>query len=544
MITKHFRLVSLFVILTLILCLAACGGSAETVSNTSSTVSDTASADAGSSSLSSDASSGGTESDTSSLTESDTSSAASAGKTSSAGGGSTIQPTSGPATQYFSPYETYPTPSSVTVTAPAGAPQYSTGSQGGSYLNVGTQYVCEVVNWEAETFNGRTTDDANVPTSTPLPVGTVDYCSGVITTNGKATSHSEYRNYSTLRCGKRIYHESLNKQRSRIYTTAEYGALPETNNVRIASGHNDGRYTVVTLNVDWKAPFQVLLAPQSYASESLSSRNFTVSSVTYQYVDITFCYAAKDSTADIGNLNLSGTIFSRAEWRKNTADYTLRLYLSKTGGFYGWIAEYNSAGQLVFRFLNPARISGDRLDGVRVFLDVGHGGNDSGASAYYNGKQFNESDLNLYLARQLRTKLQALGATVIMSRDSNEGCSAIQSMQKVIDAKPDLAICIHHDDTDGSSATNGFGAYHYNAISSVATKKILAAVQNAGLYNNTTLRWHYYYCARVSACPVILTENGFMSNAGDLAKITNDVFNEQRAAAMAQGVLDYFKSIQ
>jgi len=44
----------------------------------------------------------------------------------------------------------------------------------------------------------------------------------------------------------------------------------------------------------------------------------------------------------------------------------------------------------------------------------------------------------------------------------------------------------------------------------------------------------------VSDCPVILAENGFMSNSTELANMKNDAFNKKCAVAMTKGVVEYF----
>ena len=48
---------------------------------------------------------------------------------------------------------------------------------------------------------------------------------------------------------------------------------------------------------------------------------------------------------------------------------------------------------------------------------------------------------------------------------------------------------------------------------------------------------------RQTVCPVLLTENGFMSNAEDLAAMIDPITVQNKAAAIAQGVADYFLDI-
>ena len=45
-------------------------------------------------------------------------------------------------------------------------------------------------------------------------------------------------------------------------------------------------------------------------------------------------------------------------------------------------------------------------------------------------------------------------------------------------------------------------------------------------------------------CPVVLTENGFLTNAHDYNTTIEPTAIEQKAQALTDGVVDYFRSIQ
>ncbi len=49
---------------------------------------------------------------------------------------------------------------------------------------------------------------------------------------------------------------------------------------------------------------------------------------------------------------------------------------------------------------------------------------------------------------------------------------------------------------------------------------------------------------RTTNCPVVLTENGFISNSYDYGNIISDAANVQKAKAITRGIVDYFLSTQ
>lgn len=415
---------------------------------------------------------------------------------------------------------------------------------GERYVNVGSGKIAEIIAYEAESFDPGETNDQSKPTNNYLPKGTVDYA---------AQEYIYYKGttkYAVLRCGKQVYTEKTDIPTQAKYAVIkEYaGTLPDHNEIGISSFENGTQHTVLTLNTMWKAPFFLDILPQKYTNPS--KRDFTISQPTYNYIDITFCYA----TVFEGEISVpdDNPLFKSAKIIKNQSDYTLRLELKKQGAFYGWDANYNSQGQLVFEFLNPAKVTpadnayGVDLTGVEIFIDVGHGGIDPGAVRKISGKvikDHTEAIENLALAKKLKTELESIGATVRMNRTSDTTSSNTDKIKLLKQYKPDYCIAIHHNSST-SSSSNGFEAGHYYPFASNATKYIWQSTYNTGIYKKHKLYWHYYYMARCSYCPVVLTENGFISSSFDYANIINQDISLKKAKALAKGVADYFLSIK
>ncbi len=403
-------------------------------------------------------------------------------------------------------------------------------------------FVGEIVAFSAETFSGDTRDDDSRPTNNYLPAGTVDYVVG----------HTYYgeKEYLNLRCGRRVYvskEDDLTGDPIPVVKTYA-GTLPATNRVTVAEVDCTRRETVLTLNTAWKAPFLLDLLPQEYKNPE--KQEYSIESATCEYVEITFCYAEAVS----GRLSFPADhpVFSRAQVLKRGTDYVLRLYLKKAGNFYGWDAAYNEQGQLEFHFLHPAQVTpasnayGADLTGVSILIDVGHGGQRIGAEGL--DKNHPESERNLYLAKFLQAELKKLGATVVLNRTDDTALSSDQRCRQLKALRPDLCIAIHHDGST-SSRTNGFGGLYSTIFSKEPARYIYEATLATGLYdalegNRNRLEWHYYFMARMTACPVVLTENGFMTSPTDHVGILSETANRQKARAIAQGVADYFLSIR
>lgn len=397
----------------------------------------------------------------------------------------------------------------------------------------GTQVV-EIVAEQAETFNGDTADDVSRPTNSYLPKGTLDYKIG-----SKVYDAGSGNTYYKLRCGKRVYLDKKNAPDvNRVTVSKMYvGELPEYNTISLASNEISGKHTVLTFDTAWRAPFAVTIAPQSYTNPA--QKDYTISSATYSYIDIKFFYT-KGLDGDY-TIPADNPIFSRSEIYSAEDGFVLRLHLKKVGAFYGWHADYNAAGQLVFSFLNPVKLrAAGNLTGAKILIDAGHGGRDPGAES--TNKTTFEAERNLSLAYKLKAQLEALGATVVMTRTDNYAVSADERCSILRREAPDLCISIHHDANDKSTAHGG-GIYYFDAFSEAAAGAVMRHTEAAQFYRRHVYGFHYFYMCRVTACPVVLTENGFITNPDDFAGIKSDAVNEQKAAAMVRGIVEYFNSI-
>lgn len=399
-------------------------------------------------------------------------------------------------------------------------------------------YVAEIVAFTAETFSGNTTDDYSNPTNNYLPQGTVDYCE-----SGLVYDSSSNNKYIKLRCGRRVYVDKItDDKKDRTTVTSRYkGTLPDHNEISVDSLNQKGRHTVITLNTMWKAPFLLDIKPQSYNNPA--KQDFIISSATFEYVEIKFCY----TTVFNGSINIpkSNPVFKSAEIFQSGDSYVLRLYLKNKGKFYGWDAYYNSKGQLCIEFLNPVNTKllnnayGVDLTGAKILVDAGHGGFDPGA-VRGNTK---EAERNLSLAKKIKSELESIGATVIMTRTGDYTVTSDERRQIMKNQRPDFCVAVHHNAANSSNAC-GYEGYYVNAFSRDASKMIYDRTMQTGLYSKSKFMWHYFFLSRITSCPSVLTENGYFTNNGDYNNILSEAQNLVKAKAIVRGIADYFISIQ
>lgn len=173
---------------------------------------------------------------------------------------------------------------------------------------------------------------------------------------------------------------------------------------------------------------------------------------------------------------------------------------------------------------------------AKVFLGVGHGGNDPGAAKYLV-----EKDVNLVMALACRDYLERNGVKVLMSRTKDENDPLTEEIKECNAFNPDLAVDIHNNAGGG----DGFEAYyHFKGGSSKALalnieEEVKAIGQNSrGCKTKVNASGRDYFgFIRQTNCPAVIVEGVFVDNATDV-QIANTT-EKQRAFgyAYARGIL-------
>ncbi len=384
----------------------------------------------------------------------------------------------------------------------------------------------------AETLPDTTTNDVSVPYFTPLPEGTVDYVTGTLSYSGI--------NYYVLASGRRVYKSDVE------YLASGYN-MP-ANEIRTVGVRKTSSSTDITFTTRWKVPFNVREKPQSFY-EQTAGRPYSVSSFTAEYVDIVFYHTTKTDAAPQFNSN----VIKKAEWINNGTNQTLRLYLNKKGGFYGIKYYYNSNGTLTFSI--KERHSGS-VAGKVIMLDAGHGGNDPGAigTVVVGSKNVYEATINLALANKIKAKLEALGATVIMTRTSATQSLSLEARVAACRSKnPDIFVAVHCDASE-SQSPSGTTAYYYKSYSyplaDCMNKGIVNAYKNTVYAQNSVMAskvdkksaFKGFKVTRVEECPAVLIEFGYVTNVVECKALTIDENQNALAQGAVDGIVNYFRN--
>lgn len=411
-------------------------------------------------------------------------------------------------------------------------------SQGGTILKTGRVVI--VTSDYAETFTGTTSDDYSRPTNAYLPKGTTDVV--VKAVYGPAS-------YYLLGSGRRVYQSDVKEY-------VPNGRL-SANSIDKADVQIIKSHTMISFETDWRIPYNVRLLPQSYQKDTTSSQpDYAVNSTgqTTEYVDITFSY----TTQVCGVPDISDSpLFSKAEWIKGADNtHVLRLHLKNKSQFYGYSVVWDNDGVLHFSFKHPTSAAGNtasqKLKGIKIVIDPGHGGNSVGTA----GGNVAEKTLTLKYGLMLRDKLQALGATVVMTRTTDINpdltvpgeSSMVHRVNYARNNKTDLFISIHMN--GAASSASGCTLHYFNEYSYAPSRLVYDAMREVeksyDIGNRSpsgAVGWDPFYVTRFSDAPSMLIECGFMTNTKNLELLINPTYQQKMVQAMTDGIVQYFSGL-
>ncbi len=174
---------------------------------------------------------------------------------------------------------------------------------------------------------------------------------------------------------------------------------------------------------------------------------------------------------------------------------------------------------------------------VKLFIDPGHGGTDPGAVG--NGLQ--EKNLTLQIATRIKDilTLEYDNASIMMSRTGDQTVSLSERTNAANAWGADFYLSVHINAGGGT----GYEDYVYPGVGAPTTtyqNNIHAEVMNLVDFYDRGKKQANFHVLRETSMPALLTENGFIDNANDAAKLKSATFIENLARGHVNGIVKSF----
>lgn len=179
---------------------------------------------------------------------------------------------------------------------------------------------------------------------------------------------------------------------------------------------------------------------------------------------------------------------------------------------------------------------------VKIYLDAGHGGQDSGAT----GNGIYEKNIVLDLAKRIEKILETnyKDVQVMQTRTTDVYLSLLERTNKANKWGADVFISLHNNSATSASA-KGFESFIYNdsvspdtvALQNVMHQEIMKQI--SGVTDRGKKRANFHVL-RETNMKAILTENLFISNSSDSALLKQSAFLNKLAQGHVNGLEKFF----
>ncbi|RKD92201.1 N-acetylmuramoyl-L-alanine amidase [Mangrovibacterium diazotrophicum] len=178
------------------------------------------------------------------------------------------------------------------------------------------------------------------------------------------------------------------------------------------------------------------------------------------------------------------------------------------------------------------------LKHLKIAIDAGHGGSNTGAVGVYTRVQ--EKDCNLQVAKQLEKYLKRRGANVFMTRNGDEELSMTDRTLMLREQNPDLLISIHHNSSSNRSVSGVSTYYRYIGFKPLSVT-ILNRMLELGLDEFGNVGNFNFALSGPTEYPNCLVEVAFLSNETDEKQVIDPHFQKKTAKKIRKGIIDWLK---
>jgi len=217
---------------------------------------------------------------------------------------------------------------------------------------------------------------------------------------------------------------------------------------------------------------------------------------------------------------------------------TMNIPVQKLMGYEGVFQD----DKFVLKARRPLAIDCNRpLKNIKVAVDAGHGGNESGAIGCCGDR---EKDINLAIAKQLQAELDKRGAKVVMTREQDIDVSLSDRVNFAKDTGADLLLSIHANalpDGADPNKNKGTSVYYYHNQAKPLADSILDSMTTELCTQNDKVRQGSLALVRPTNAVSVLIEVAYMINPDDYALLTDKCFQANCAKAIADGVENYLR---
>lgn len=224
-------------------------------------------------------------------------------------------------------------------------------------------------------------------------------------------------------------------------------------------------------------------------------------------------------------------------YHEQIEDDVFRIIIElKHAQHWGYSIYYKDKRLIIKVKRQPADFS---LDKMKIAVDAGHGGDNSGASGVKTG--ILEKKYTLLIAKELEKALREKEARVFMTRTTDTDIGMTERTLMIKKEEPDFMVSIHLNSSVKDSV-KGVSTYYRHIGFRPMTQYILESLLNLGMDNFGNIGSFNFALSGPTDYPNCLVEVAFLSNKEDEQLILDPEFHKAVARQIVEGIKEWLKS--
>lgn len=267
-----------------------------------------------------------------------------------------------------------------------------------------------------------------------------------------------------------------------------------------------------------------------YQDQANIPQTLTAPKTLVTKLDSTPLYQTTDATGATITTVSAGTLFSYED--REGDYYKVTTTARQTAYIPYWLVVEN------FASIESDATLPQGIANAKIVLDPGHGGSDPGAVVDFSN--LHEADHTLSTALLVKQELEAMGATVVMTRSTDTSVSLAERAGLSNREQADAFISLHFDSAE-SSNVSGTTAYFFSPISQNLALTVNKYIAQRLPITSQGTRFQNYMMLRENHQPSMLLELGYLNSPKDNKLIESKEYQQQIAHAIADALKEYFQ---
>lgn len=285
------------------------------------------------------------------------------------------------------------------------------------------------------------------------------------------------------------------------------------------------------------------IAGDNYEMLTFSSKNIPAfSGIIYKKaLSLTFYNTKLD---DFSSVNLDSELMRRIVAVDN-GDGNITLNFYSTRELWGWDIFTDPENETFSVVIKPApKLSVDEakpLSGITVTVCAGHGGIDPGALSVAGENGVNEAQINIANMMSIAEALENLGAKTVLLYTNEGKLDTYGRTDPAREAFSDVYICCHANSIPENGAANlicGTKVYYHYEHSAEFSQMLTDYISASTGRDNEGSHQDYYSVTRLTMCPAVMLEVGYVSNPKELESLIDQRHIRKTAHAVAKAVIE------